>query len=225
MRVRIAPSILTIDFGRLSEQIAAAEKGGADLLHLDVMDGRFVPSITFGPLIVASIHRATRLPIEAHLMVAEPTAQLEPMAAAGASRLIPHMEAIGNEEGSATRLVEAIHALGCEAALAISPETPAEALAPLLDTLDGVTVMTVHPGRGGQSFLPEMLPKVTMLRTLIDERGLRTSLEVDGGVKAQNASACVAAGADTLVAGSAVYNDIETPQQALSTLRKHSVGS
>ena len=225
MRVRIAPSILTIDFGRLAEQIAAAEEGGADLLHLDVMDGRFVPSITFGPLVVASIHRATRLPIEAHLMVAEPTAQLEPMAAAGASRLIPHMEAMGSEEGSASRLVEAIHALGCEAALAISPETPVEALAPLLDTLDGVTVMTVHPGRGGQAFLPEMLPKVTMLRTLIDERGLRASLEVDGGVKAQNASACVAAGADTLVAGSAVYNDIETPQQALATLRKHSVGS
>ena len=217
MRVRIAPSILTADFGRLAEQVAAAEKGGADLMHLDVMDGRFVPAISFGPLVVAAVRSATRLPIEAHLMVADPASQLAPMAEAGAGRLIPHLEAAGEERGAA-RLVEAIRALGCEAALAISPETPAEALAPLLDALDGVTVMTVHPGRGGQPFLEEMLPKVTALRALIDERGLGASIEVDGGVKAHNAAACVAAGADTLVVGSAVYNDAETPQHALATL-------
>jgi ribulose-phosphate 3-epimerase len=219
VRVRIAPSILTADFGRLAEQVAAAEEGGADLMHLDVMDGHFVPSITFGPLVVAAVRRATRLPIEAHLMVADPAAQLAPMAEAGAGRLIPHLEAAGIDGSDAGRLVEAIRALGCEAALAISPHTPAEALAPLLEMLDGVTVMTVHPGRGGQAFLPEMLPKVTALRALLDERGLRASIEVDGGVKANNAAACVAAGADTLVAGSAVFNDAETPQHALASLR------
>lgn len=222
MRVRIAPSILTADFGRLADQIAAAEEGGADLMHLDVMDGRFVPAITFGPLVVAAVRRATRLPIEAHLMVADPASQLAPMAEAGAERLIPHLEAAGDDEGDAARLVEAIRTLGCEAALAISPQTPAEALAPLLDALDGVTVMTVHPGRGGQAFLPEMLPKVAALRALMDERGLGASIEVDGGVKAHNMAECIAAGADTLVAGSAVYNDSETPQQALAALRERS---
>ena len=220
MRVRIAPSILTTDFGRLADQIAAAEGGGADLMHLDVMDGRFVPAITFGPLVVAAVRRATRLPIEVHLMVADPASQLAPMAEAGAERLIPHLEAAGDDEGHATRLIEAIRALGCEAALAISPQTPAEALSPLLDALDGVTVMTVHPGRGGQAFLPEMLPKVTALRALLDERGLSASIEVDGGVKAHNMADCITAGADTLVAGSAVYNDAETPQHALATLRQ-----
>jgi ribulose-phosphate 3-epimerase len=217
--VRIAPSILTADFGRLAEQVAAAEEGGADLMHLDVMDGHFVPAITFGPLVVAAVRRATRLPIEVHLMVADPAAQLAPMAEAGAGRLIPHLESAGADEGDAARLVEAIRALGCEAALAISPQTPAEALAPLLDMLDGVTVMTVHPGRGGQAFLPEMLPKVTALRALLDERGLSASIEVDGGVKTHNAAECIAAGADTLVAGSAVFNNAETPQHALAALR------
>lgn len=222
MKVRIAPSILTADFGRLADQVAAAEEGGADLIHLDVMDGRFVPAITFGQLVVAAVRHATQLPIEAHLMVANPASQLAPMAEAGAQRLIPHLEATGGEEPDAMRLVAAIRALGCEAGLAISPGTPAEAVAPLVGVLDGVTVMTVHPGRGGQAFLPEMLPKVRALRALVAERGLATSIEVDGGVKVHNAAACVAAGADTLVAGSAVYNDDETPAHALAALRLRS---
>ncbi len=219
MRVRIAPSILTADLGRLADEIAAAEAGGADLIHLDVMDGHFVPAITFGAVVVAAVRRATALPLEAHLMVARPHAQLAPMAEAGAGRLIPHLEAAEGETGGAMGLVEAIRRLGCEAGLAISPETSVEAVTPLAGALDGVTVMTVHPGRGGQSFLPEMLLKVAALRALFDEHGFGAALEVDGGVKAHNAALCVAAGADTLVAGSAVYNDAETPTRALAALR------
>lgn len=219
MRVRIAPSILTADFGRLAEEIAAAEEGGADLIHLDVMDGRFVPAITFGPLVVAAVRRATTLPLEAHLMVARPHPQLAPMAEAGCGRLIPHLEAAAGEAGGAMGLVEAIRDLGCEAGLAISPGTPVESVAPLLGALDGVTVMTVEPGRGGQAFLPEMLPKVEALRALADGSGFGASIEVDGGVKAHNASLCVAAGADTLVAGSAVFNEEESPAHAIEALR------
>ncbi len=219
MKVRLAPSILTADFGRLADQIAAAEEGGADLIHLDVMDGRFVPAITFGALVVEAVRRATTLPLEAHLMVASPASQLAAMAEAGAGRLIPHLEAAESEPGGATGLVAAIRELGCEAGLAISPATPVDAVAPLVGSLDAVTVMTVHPGRGGQPFLPEMLPKVSALRELLDGNGFGASLEVDGGVKEHNAALCVAAGADTLVAGSAVFNERETPARALAALR------
>ena len=220
MSVLIAPSILTADFGRLAQQIAAAEEGGADLIHLDVMDGHFVPAITFGPLVAAAVRRATTLPLEAHLMVARPRSQLAPMAEAGCERLIPHLEAAEQEDGGALGLVEAIRALGCEAGLAISPGTPAGAVRPLAGALDSVTVMTVEPGRGGQAFLQEMLPKVEALRALLDEKGSSASLEVDGGVKAGTAALCVAAGADILVAGSAVFNEEENPGQALRALRE-----
>ena len=220
MRIRIAPSILTADFGRLADQLAAAEEGGADLIHLDVMDGRFVPAITFGALVVEAVRRATALPLEAHLMVEHPASQLAAMAAAGAGRLIPHLEAAEGEPGGAGGLVAAIRELGCEAGLAISPGTPVDAVAPLAGALDAVTVMTVHPGRGGQAFLPEMLPKVAALRALLDGSGLDASIEVDGGVKEHNAALCVAAGADTLVAGSAVFNERETPARALAAIRE-----
>ena len=213
--VRIAPSILTADFGRLAEAVRAAEEGGAELMHLDVMDGHFVPQLTFGPLVVAAVRAATTLPIEAHIMVSNPEEQLAPLAEAGAGTLIFHLEATDDPR----RLLGRVRALGCGAGLAINPETPVEAAEPLLDALDELTVMLVNPGRGGQQMLTEHLSKVRRLRQCIEEQRLDIVLEVDGGVKRENASQCVAAGADTLVAGSAVYNESETQQQALAALR------
>lgn len=213
--VRIAPSILTADFGRLAEAVRAADDGGADLFHLDVMDGHFVPELTFGPLIVGAVRKATRLPIEVHLMVARPREQFAPLAEAGAQTLLFHVEAT---DDPAALLAEA-RAQGCAAGLAISPETPADAVRSLLPSLDEVIVMLVHPGRGGQQMLSEHLEKVRQLRGWIDEGGFDVALEVDGGVKTHNAASCVEAGVDIIVAGSAVYNDRETPQRSLAALR------
>ncbi len=214
--IRIAPSILTADFGRLAEAAQAAEQGGADLWHLDVMDGHFVPQISFGAPVVAAIERATKMPIEVHMMVADPSAQFAALADAGANTLVFHVEAVDDVAGALDRA----RATGCEAGVAISPDTGTDAVEPLLAALDEVIVMTVHPGRGGQEMLVEPLKNVRRLRNLIQEAGLAVVLEVDGGVKAHNAHLCVEAGADTLVAGSAVFNDDETPQQALETLRR-----
>ena len=214
-RVGIAPSILTADLGRLAGELQAAEAGGADVLHIDVMDGQFVPQISFGPLIVEAVRRAVSLPIEAHMMVADPLEQLEPLAEAGAGRLIFHLEATDEPQREIARARE----LSCEVGIAISPQTPAEALEPWLPQLDGVTVMLVHPGRGGQELMPELLDKVRALRAALGAMGSDAVIEVDGGVKAHNARGCVEAGANLLVAGSAVYNPNETPQEALAALR------
>ncbi len=213
--VRIAPSILTADFGRLAEAVQAAEAGGADLMHLDVMDGRFVPQITFGAPVVEAVRRATGMPIEVHMMVADPERQIAALAEAGADALIFHLEAT-NAPGA---LLERTRALGCTAGVAISPDTPASDVEALLEGLDEVIVMTVYPGRGGQQMLAQHLGKVRQLRRRVEAAGLDVALEVDGGVKVENASDCVAAGAGIVVAGSAVYNDRETPQQALGALR------
>ncbi len=214
-RVGIAPSILTADLGRLADAVAAAEAGGADRMHIDVMDGRFVPELTFGPLIVAAVRRATRLPVEAHMMVADPLSQFAPLAEAGAGRLIFHLEAAPQPQQAIARARE----LSCEVGIAISPETAAASLDPWLAQLDMVTVMLVHPGRGGQELLVDQLEKVRALRRAVDAAGLALAIEVDGGVKTHNAASCVAAGATLLVAGSAVYNDRETPGEALAGLR------
>lgn len=223
--VGIAPSILTADLGRLAEEIAAAENGGADVMHIDVMDGQFVPQISFGPLIVEAVRKATSLPIEVHMMVVDPLKQLEPLADAGAGRLIFHLEATEQPEREIARTRE----LDCEVGMAISPQTPASALEPWLPQLDEVTVMLVHPGRGGQELIVEQLDKVRELRAALDawhraelQRSTPVTgvwIEVDGGVKAHNAAQCVEAGADLLVAGSAVYNPRQTPQQAIAELR------
>lgn len=213
--VQIAPSILTIDYGRMAEQIGAAEAAGADLWHLDVMDGHFVPPITFGDNIVAAVRRLSALPIEVHMMVANPADQFGALAEAGADRLIFHLEATSDLD-DARALITAARALDREVGVAISPETPAVALRPLIESIDEVVVMLIKPGWGGQQMNEELLEKVAAVRSLDDGR-LR--VEVDGGVKAHNAGRCIDAGADTLVAGSAVFNPDQTPAEALGELR------
>jgi len=211
----IAPSILTADFGRLADQVRAAEEGGCDLFHLDVMDGNFVPQLSFGPSVVEAVRNATSLPLEVHMMVERPHDHFEPFAQAGAQRLVFHYEA----QGDPGEHIAVAHALGCEAGIAINPETPPEALAPWLESLDEIVVMLIKPGRGGQEMMPEHLAKVRHLRGRLDALGRPTPIEVDGGVKSHNAAVCAGAGASILVTGSAVYNERETPQHALAALR------
>ncbi|HRC62259.1 MAG TPA: ribulose-phosphate 3-epimerase [Dehalococcoidia bacterium] len=214
-RALIAPSILTADFGRLAEQVRAAEEGGCDLFHLDVMDGHFVPQLSFGPSVVGAVRAATTLPLEVHMMVERPHEHFESFAREGAQRLVFHYEAAGDP----AEHLELAHRLGCEAGIAINPETPVEAIVPWLAALDEVVVMLIKPGRGGQEMMPEHLEKVRDLRARVGGLGREFPIEVDGGVKSHNATTCVEAGATILVAGSAVYNERETPQQALAALR------
>ncbi|HWQ27676.1 MAG TPA: ribulose-phosphate 3-epimerase [Dehalococcoidia bacterium] len=201
--VIIAPSILTADFLRLGEQLREAEAAGAGYLHLDVMDGRFVPPITFGEIVVEAIRRMTSLPLDIHLMVEHPERHVEAFARAGGDILNIHVEATRHPH----RVLQTIRALGKRAGVCLNPGTPVSAIEELLPVADQVMVMAVNPGWGGQSFIPAALDKVRAVRALLDERGLRADIEIDGGVKPGNAAACVAAGARVLVAGSAVFND------------------
>ena len=200
-KVRIAPSILSADLGRLAEEVADVDRAGADWIHVDVMDGRFVPNITLGPLVVEAVRRATRLPLDVHLMIVEPERYIEAFAKAGADVISVHAEASVHLEST---LAE-IRRLGKKAGVVLNPHTPEESIRYVLGNLDLVLVMSVNPGFGGQKFLPAVLPKIRALREMIDSAGLEVALEVDGGVAPETAQAVVQAGARVLVAGNAVF--------------------
>jgi ribulose-phosphate 3-epimerase len=200
--VRIAPSILSADLGRLAEDVRDAEAAGADWIHVDVMDGRFVPNITFGPAIVRAVRKATKLPIDVHLMVVEPERHLAAFAEAGADGLSVQVEATTHLQ----RTLHSIRELGKRAGAVLNPHTPEENLRYVLPDLDLVLVMTVNPGFGGQAFLPAMLPKIRRVRELIDQAKQPIDLEVDGGIAPDTVGAVVEAGARVLVAGHSVFD-------------------
>jgi ribulose-phosphate 3-epimerase len=198
---KIAPSILSADFSRLGEEIAAIEAGGADYVHIDVMDGHFVPNITIGPLIVEAVRRVTQLPLDVHLMIAEPDRYIASFAEAGADIIVVHAEATNHLH----RTVQLIKSLGKRAGVSLNPATPLSVLDYVIEDLDLVLLMTVNPGFGGQSFIDACIPKIQSLRGILDRRGLEAELEVDGGVKTDNIARIAHAGADVFVAGSAVF--------------------
>ena len=219
--IKIAPSFLTADLARLADEVRAVEEAGADCLHLDVMDGHFVPPITFGAIVVEAVRKVTRLPLDVHLMIQEPERQLEAFAQAGAHILNVHVEACPQLH----RALQQIRSLGCRAGVSLNPDTPLSAIDEVLAEADQVMVMGVNPGWGRQALLPGTLPKVRRLRSLLDERGLSPDIEIDGGVKVANAAACAEAGASVLVAGSAVFNDQASPGENLRALREALAGA
>lgn len=216
--VEIAPSILSADFARLAEEIEAVERAGASLLHVDVMDGRFVPNITIGLPVVKAISRATRLPLDAHLMIVEPGQYAEQFVAAGAQMVSVHIEA----DPHAHRTLSAIRAAGGQAGIAINPATSLSAVEEVLKFADYVLLMSVNPGFGGQKFIPESLDKLRRLRSMIDERGLTTRIEIDGGIDRDNIAEVAAAGAEIIVSGSAIFS-AKDPSVALRELREATV--
>lgn len=198
---KIAPSILSADFSRLGEEIRAIDAAGADYVHVDVMDGHFVPNITIGPLVVEAARKVTTLPLDVHLMIENPDRYIPDFAAAGADIIVVHAEAVNHLH----RTVQLIKSLGKRAGVSLNPATPLNILDYVLDDLDLVLLMTVNPGFGGQSFIDACLPKIKGLRAMLDRRGSEAELEVDGGVKVSNIAAISHAGADVFVAGSAVF--------------------
>jgi ribulose-phosphate 3-epimerase len=211
--IRIAPSILSADFAALADDIAKVEAGGADQLHVDVMDGRFVPNITIGPVVVAAIRKRTRLPLDVHLMIVEPERYVPDFVAAGADMVTVHAEACTHLQRNLTQIRE----LGAKAGASLNPSTPPEVLRYVLDDLDLVLVMSVNPGFGGQAFLPGTYAKLRDLRRLLDGRPVDVS--VDGGVKVDNARALAEHGASTLVAGSAIFGAAD-PAAVIARIRR-----
>jgi len=201
--VKLAPSILSADFARIGAVVEETERAGADYIHVDVMDGRFVPNLTIGPLVVEAVRRHTSLPLDVHLMIVEPERYVADFVSAGASIVTVHQEAATHLHS----LVQEIRRLGARPGVALNPATPASTLEEVLPDLDLVLVMSVNPGYGGQSFIPGSLAKLAKVRRMIDAAGLATEIEGDGGVKPDNVARVVEAGANVIVAGSAVYND------------------
>ncbi len=216
MSVKIAPSILSSDFGRLAEQVAEAAEAGADWIHVDVMDGHFVPNITIGPAITAAVRAATDLPVDVHLMIEQPERYLEAFADAGADYLVVHQEACKHLH----RTVEQIRELGVRPGVTLNPATPLETLAEILPYIDLALVMSVNPGFGGQSYIPSSTDKIARLRRMLDQSGEDVELEVDGGVDRHTASAAAGAGATVLVAGSAVYGHPGGIAEAIQLIRE-----
>lgn len=212
-RVQIAPSILSADFSRLEAQIRAVEAGGAEVLHLDIMDGHFVPNLTLGPAVVKSIRRVTRLPLDVHLMVTDPLAFAGPFRKAGADWITFHLEAVTDPVATAA----AIRRLGAKVGMALNPDTPLEAAIPILSDIDLFLVMTVHPGFSGQAFRSDVVPKVAAAAAWKAEHHLHYALEVDGGIGLETAPEVIRAGAEILVAGNAVYGR-EDPEAAVRAL-------
>lgn len=198
--VLIAPSILSADFGRLKEEVAALDKAGADLIHCDVMDGKFVPNLTFGAVIIKSVRANTHLPLDVHLMIENPDIMLETFAKAGADVLTVHAEACPHLDRTLSKIKE----LGCKAGVSLNPATSEDVLRYVLDKIDVILIMTVNPGFGGQSFIASQLDKIAKVRELIGSRNIK--IEVDGGINPLTAAECVAAGADILVAGTTVFD-------------------
>ena len=219
--VKLAPSILSADFARIGEVVRETEEAGADYIHVDVMDGRFVPNLTIGPLVVEAIRPHTSLPLDVHLMIVEPERLIPDFVAAGADKITVHQEAVTHLD----RVIHQVRDLGATAGVSLNPSTPDSTLNEVLPELDLVLVMSVNPGFGGQLFIPGVLPKIERLRAAIDQRGLATELEVDGGVKPENVAHVVAAGASVIVAGSAVYNDRMNIAEAVAAMRAAMAGS
>lgn len=218
-RPAIAPSILSADFGRLAEEVRAVEAAGADLVHVDVMDGHFVPNLTIGPAVVKAVREATELPLDVHLMIEHPERYLEAFVDAGASILSVHVEACVHLH----RVVQQIKEAGAKASVVVNPHTPVEMVEHVLEDVDMVLVMSVNPGFGGQAFIPQSLGKIEALARRVRERGLPVDIEVDGGVKVANSKALARAGATVLVAGSAIFG-AEDYGTVIENMRRQAAG-
>ncbi|MED4202628.1 ribulose-phosphate 3-epimerase [Neobacillus mesonae] len=212
--VKIAPSILSADFSKLGEEVSAVEAAGADYIHVDVMDGHFVPNITIGPLIVEAIRPVTKLPLDVHLMIENPDQYIEAFAKAGADYITVHVEACRHLH----RTIQNIKSFGIKAGVVLNPATPAATIQHIISDVDMVLLMSVNPGFGGQKFIPEVLTKISQVKQMADEKGLNIEIEVDGGVNPDTARQCASAGANVLVAGSAIYNQ-ENYANAISQLK------
>ena len=213
--VKIAPSVLSADFGRLGEQVAEAANGGADWIHLDVMDGRFVPNLTFGPPVIAALRRFTDLPFDVHVMAQDPDSLVPALVDAGADYVTVHVEAAKHLH----RSIALIKGRGARAGVALNPATPVSAAAEVAADLDLLVVMSVNPGFGGQSFIPGSLEKIARAKRRLTKAGSRAELQVDGGVSAGNVKSVAEAGASVVVAGSAVYGDPDGVASAISSIR------
>ncbi|MFB3164097.1 ribulose-phosphate 3-epimerase [Neobacillus sp. 179-C4.2 HS] len=212
--LKIAPSILSADFAKLGEEITAVEKAGADYIHVDVMDGHFVPNITIGPLIVEAIRPVTKLPLDVHLMIDNPDQYIEAFAKAGADYITVHVEACRHLH----RTIHHIKSFGIKAGVVLNPATPVNTIEHILKDIDMVLLMSVNPGFGGQKFIPEVLPKIRRVKEMADSIGKEIEIEIDGGVNSETAKLCIEAGANVLVAGSAIY-DQEDYAAAISLIR------
>lgn len=207
--IKIAPSILSADFGRLAEDVKAVSEAGADLIHVDVMDGRFVPNLTIGPLVVKAVKKATKLPLDVHLMIVEPEKYIEDFVEAGADNITVHQEACPHLH----RVLQQIRSTGIKASVVLNPSTPISTIDEILEDVHMVLLMSVNPGFGGQSYIPQVTNKIRALRQRIVERKLNVDIEVDGGIKVGNVDVAAAAGANVFVSGSGIF---ETPDYAAS---------